>query len=33
MCIRDREEALAEMREKLKLKSKTQEEDSSCVVQ
>lgn len=28
----DREEALAEMREKLKLKSKTQE-DSSCVVQ
>ena len=29
----DKEEALAEMREKLKLKSKTQEEDSSCVVQ
>jgi len=29
----DREEALAEMREKLKLKSNTQVEDSSCVVQ
>ena len=29
----DKEEALAEMREKLKLKSKAQEEDSSCVVQ
>jgi hypothetical protein len=29
----DREEALAEMREKLKLKSNTEVEDSSCVVQ